>query len=508
MEEEENQKEQLQDLIKENLLLRTELNFYKGKDAGKGKIRNWAKRMTTNYLVGKGLKKSVKQLYEEIPDQKVTKDSLAEFTSHLIMRITRIGTFTILITILPLLVLSVQTYILNNQNTLLRYQNNRLDQQVNLEEGNRRSSLVFLMSNLMDKIGEETSQPNNNGRLSESLISRIISLSQAFRPYRYLENDQLIKQPLSPERGQLLLSLINSNLKIEVYQKIFLKANFSYSDLQGANLVDAYLREINLQYANLKGVNFQGADLDYANISFANMQKADFKNATMNNSRLAQADLSEANLEDVEMRNGNMMKANLSNAFFGGDFSNTTLRGIKVDNLTFKFVDLDGVKIQDINVLHELEKYNVSGKMYIEEYFDVNEKVTKDSLGVIVDHYYQFERKKASTLDVLGDCQKKVLEMIKSTERIKKLEEEAIKRKDPLVFIVKAHPFGEESLGIPKDTVYRYELTTEHQPKGLPLFKLSFDPDENFVTEMSLTDTVRHKILRSKRRGFSKKCWE
>ena len=406
------------------------------------------------------------------------------------------------------MVLSVQTYILNTQNDLLSYQNNRLDQQVNLEEGSRRSSLVFLMSNLMDKIGEETSQPNNNGRLSESVISRIISLSQAFRPYRYLENDQLIKQPLSPERGQLLLSLINTNLRIEVYQKIFLKANFSYSDLQGANLVDAYLREINLQYANLEGVNFQGADLDYANISYANIQKADFKNASLNNSRLTQANLMGANLEDVEMRNGNMEKANLTNAFFGGDFSNTTLRGIKVDNLTFKFVDLDGVKIQDINVLRDLEKYNVSGKMYIEEYFDVEEKVTKDSAGLIVDHYYQFKRKKASTLNLLADCQKKVLDIIRSTDRIKKLEEEAIKKKDPLVFIVKAHPFGEESLGIPKDTVFRYELTTEHQPKGLPLFKISFDPDENFVTEISLTDTIQHQILRSKRRGLAKKCWK
>ena len=508
MEKEEKSKEQLQDLIKENLLLRTELNFYKGKDAGKGTIRNWGRRLTTNYLVGKGLKKSVKQLYEEIPDQKVTKDTLAEFTSQLIIRITRIGVFTLMITVIPLLVLSVQTYILNTQNTLLLYQNNRLDQQVNLEEGSRRSSLVFLMSNLMDKIGEEANQPNNNGRLSESLISRIISLSQAFRPYRYLENDQLIKQPLSPERGQLLLSLINSNLSIEVYQKIFSKANFSYSDLPGANLVDAFLREINLQYANLEGTNLQGADLDYANISFANLQNSDFKNATLNSSRLVQANLSGANLEDVEMRNGHMMKANLSNAFFGGDFSNTSLRGIIVDNLTFKFVELDGAKIQDINVLIELEKYNVSGKMYIEEYFDVKEKVTKDSSGLIVDQYYEFERKKASTLDVLGDCQKRVLDIIKSTERIKRLEEEAIKKKDPLVFIVKAHPFGEESLGIPKDTVYRYELTTEHQPKELPLFKLSFDPDENFVTEMSLTDTIQHKILRSKRRGLTKKCWK
>jgi uncharacterized protein YjbI with pentapeptide repeats len=508
MQDEEKPKEELQDLIKENLLLRTELNFYKGKEAGKGTILNWSRRLTTNYLVGRGLKRSVKKLYEEIPDQKVTRDSLAEFTTQLIMRITRIGVFTILITVLPLLVLSVQTYILNNQNTLLRYQNNRLDQQVNLEEGNRRSSLVFLMSNLMDKIGDETNQLNNNGRLSESLISRIISLSQAFRPYRYLENDQLIKQPLSPERGQLLLSLINSNLKIEVYQKIFSKANFSYSDLQGANLVDAYLREINMQYANLEGANLQGADLDYANISFANLQNSDFKNATLNHSRLVQANLNGASLEDIEMRYGDMRKANLSNAFFGGDFSNTTLRGIIVNNLTFKFVELDGVRIQDINVLHELESYNVSGKKYIEEYFDVKEKVTRDSLGKIVDQYYEFERKKASTLDVLGDCQKRVLAIIKSTDRIEKLEEEAIKKKDPLVFIVKAHPFGEESLGVPKDTVYRYELTTEQQPKGLPLFKLSFDPDENYVTETSLTDTVQHKILRSKRRGFSKKCWE
>ena len=239
--EDQDSKDQLEELLKENLLLRTELNFYKSKKSGKGLFRNWIGRTSSNLLVGKGLKRSVRQLYNEIPEKNVTRDSLAEFTSQIILRITRIGFFAILTFAIPLLLLSIQTYILNNQNKLLQYQNTRLDQQINLEEGNRRSSLVFLMSNLMDKIGEEVKRPSNKGQLSEALISRIISLSQAFRPYRYLENDKLIDQPLSPERGQLLLSLLNSNLQEEVYQKIYAKANFSYADLAEANLVNAYL---------------------------------------------------------------------------------------------------------------------------------------------------------------------------------------------------------------------------------------------------------------------------
>jgi len=487
--EEKDSKDQVQDLLKENLLLRTELNFYKSKQSGKGLFRNLIGRTSSNLLVGKGLKSSIKKLYNEIPEKNVTRDSLAEFTSQLILRITRIGIFAILTFAIPFLLLSVQTYILNNQNKLLQYQNKRLDQQINLEEGNRRSSLVFLMSNLMDKIGEEANRSGNNGRLSEALISRIISLSQAFRPYRYLENDQLIDQPRSPERGQLLLSLVNSNLSEEVYEKIFLKANFSYADLAEANLVNAYLEGVNLKHANLFKTNFQGAELDYAHMDGANLVQANFDNALMNHISLVQANLTGSSLDNVEMEYGNLLDANLTSAVCGGDFSFTNIRGIKIDNLTFKFVELEGVEFANDHIFQELEKYQVSGKDYIDENFELEEKEIKDSSQNVIDRYFIFHRKKDSMLGLLEECQNTVLTIIKRTKRIQLLEQEAIKKKDPLVFLVKAHPFGEESLNIIKDTLYRYDLTTEKQINGRRISQLIYDPDDAFVTEITLTDT-------------------
>ena len=500
-------KDQIEDLLKENLLLRTELNFYKSRKAGKGIFRNWMRRTSSNLLVGKGLKSSISQLYNEIPEKKVTRNSLAEFTAQLILRITRIGIFAILTFAIPFLLLSVQTYILNKQNSLLQYQNTRLDQQINLQEGNRRSSLVFLMSNVMDKIGEEVKQPGNKGQLSEALISRIISLSQAFRPYRYLENDQLIDRPLSPERGQLLLALVNSNLKEEVYEKIFLKANFSYADLAESNLVNAYLEGINLKHSNLFKTNFQGAELDYAHMDDANLVQANFDNALMNHISLVNANLDGASLDNVEMEYGNLTNANCENAVCGGDFSFTNIRGIKINNLTFKFVELEGVEFEADHVFQNLEKYQVAGKEYIDANFYLEKKEIKDSSQNIVDSYFIFHRKKASMLGLLEECQNTVLTLIKSTKRIQILEQEAIKKKDPLVFLVKAHPFGEESLAILKDSVYRYDLTTEKQLDGRPISQLIYDPDDAFISEITLTDTLQHRIRSVRRSALSKDCW-
>lgn len=190
-----------------------------------------------------------------------------------------------------------------NQNKLFEHQNYRLDQQTYLQEAERRSSLIFLFSNILDKIDDELKSENNPDRkLSNQLIGRIIALSEAFKPYKYLEQDSLIIEELSPERGQLLLALVNSDIAKSSFNKIIARANLSYADLRGTDLndidlSDARLEKANFQKASLINANFSGAMLKESSFFDSNCRLADFKAAY-----LYKADLRKTNLNGADFR--------------------------------------------------------------------------------------------------------------------------------------------------------------------------------------------------------------
>jgi len=116
-------KTRLQQLELENLRLKAELEARKAVQGSGKTVRKLVTESSTRLMVGKGLKKSFRQLLEELPEGKVSRDTLAEIMTHTIWRITRIGTFAIVMAIAPLLILIVQTTILNRQNDKLDTQN-------------------------------------------------------------------------------------------------------------------------------------------------------------------------------------------------------------------------------------------------------------------------------------------------------------------------------------------------------------------------------------------------
>jgi hypothetical protein len=169
-----------------------------------------------------------------------------------------------LIALMPSLLLAIQTSLLDKQNTkidqqniLIETQNKYLVQQTYLQEANRRSSLVFLFSNVMDAIDRELKdeQKNPNRNLSSQLMGRIISLSRSLKPYRYLLNDTLTK-PISPERSQLLINLINSNLGDSTYQRIFDNGDFSHLELRDLWVYGIPFGRVDFSYSIFDNVNF------------------------------------------------------------------------------------------------------------------------------------------------------------------------------------------------------------------------------------------------------------
>jgi uncharacterized protein YjbI with pentapeptide repeats len=252
------------------------------------------------------------------------------------------------------------TLLLVNQNELLQNQNQLIKNQMSLEEASRRGSLVVLMSNIFDKVDREIERQRDTMKvvtdstkfkLSQSLIGQIAALSQAFKPYRFMEGDTLIGRALSPERGQLLVTITRLPLDTGAIRKIYEQSTFEAADLMGANLSGAFLSGANLSGANLSGASLNGAFLSRTSLSGAflkraNLWNADLKNANLGGAFLSTADLTRANLSGATLNRANLIKAfldgaNLSEVIFGEtNLSGASLRGVNLSGTSLRGVNL------------------------------------------------------------------------------------------------------------------------------------------------------------------------
>jgi hypothetical protein len=102
--------------------------------------------------------------------------------------------------------------------------------------------------------------------------------------------------------GDILFSVEAKNLKLAIEAAIKAKANLSWADLSGANLIRANLSGANLSGANLIRANLSEADLIRANLSEANLSEADLIRANLSGANLSGANLSGANLIRADQR--------------------------------------------------------------------------------------------------------------------------------------------------------------------------------------------------------------
>lgn len=261
-----------------------------------------------------------------------------------------------------------QNKLLTQQNQLLQNQNYRLDQQTYLQEADRRSSLIFLMGNLLDAMDTELKtdigQPGVRD-LSPQIIGRVVALSRSLRPYRYLESDSLVARELSPERGQLLISIVNSQIDNSSLRRIFQLADFSYADLKNSSLSGEYLSGVNLHHADLgnstldetdlSNADLSGADLTDAVFARANLQGARFRQALLTNAYFESADLSQANFYGAKMHSVNLAGAKLRQTHFThADLSGANLYGSTLNRTGLDQVNLDSALVDDSQWLSKL----------------------------------------------------------------------------------------------------------------------------------------------------------
>lgn len=262
--------------------------------------------------------------------------------------------------ILTLFFLYRQTQLFENQNILFETQNTRIEQQTHLIEADRRSAQIFIMGEVLGDINKELEdQKNTNRTLSNTLVGRIISLSRAMKAYRYLQGDSLIRYPLSPERGQLLISLLES----EIDSLFFLDRILNGSDFRQSELSGADLWKANLYNAYMQGANLESADVKFANLSYAQLQNARMEFTELSGSNLSYTKLNGANLQNAtlggsflyhtQFQNSNLCNADLTRCDLEGvSFEGANLKGASLFETTFKDVNLTGIISLDSVKIH------------------------------------------------------------------------------------------------------------------------------------------------------------
>ncbi|WP_299837020.1 pentapeptide repeat-containing protein [uncultured Tenacibaculum sp.] len=308
---EDNLQNELEKLQKENEALRSKVDKAKSKE--KRKQERTRKTLTWSWklFTGATLNKSFNNWFVEFHSEKhVSPDTSATLLTALVKRFLRVRMFSVILLLFSIVPSLISLYILIKQNDLIRTQNL-------LVESSRRSSYSYQLANLYDAI-------DNKG--FKGAKKRIVGLCSVLKPYNYLDEDGHSTVFYSPERTQLLLYLLESNMTKAELSAIFDNTDFSYCDLRNTNLSGKHLSGINLSHSNLKNCELNAANLDNADLTGANLTNIQFSNGWARNTSFKEANLTDARITKAK---------NIS----GADFTDATIK-----NTNFNLSELKDVK--------------------------------------------------------------------------------------------------------------------------------------------------------------------
>ena len=316
------EKERILKLEKENKELLKIKESYEARDRRSRLAGTWFVKRLGTFIAGPSLSTSIKNTINEFNEKKtLSTETVSDLSANIIKRFTRVGIFTLIIGLTPTILLFWQNSLIQKQNIklqqqtelfieqtkLLSNQNEKIQDQTILTEASRRSTQMFIMGEVLSDMNKELSGKKVGDRkLSDGLLARMISLSAAMRPYRFIENDVLISRPLSPERGQLLMALTNSRLDTSYLRQVVPLFNFQYADLRDIELSDAFLPQIDLSYSDLSNSNFYNINFDKAIMRNVVLDSA----LIIGNSILRDIYISESSLVNTAL-NGSLEHANI-----------------------------------------------------------------------------------------------------------------------------------------------------------------------------------------------------
>ncbi|MAY83549.1 MAG: hypothetical protein CMP59_05375 [Flavobacteriales bacterium] len=219
------------------------------------------------------------------------------------------------------------------------------------------------------------------------------------------------KYKLSPGKGHLLTTILKLDLQKEIYDVLIDKLDFSYSDLNNADLKNAEfigmnLKGSNLNKANLEGVKFRNSDLskcllyeaqlDNSTLLHCQIVGAYFDWSSMNNSNFTGSDLTGSQIKSSSLLNSVLDSADmkwtvLNNSNFKGsslietdlwsaqlidaDLSNCNLTDSRLHDTKLYRCNLNGSNLDGSAVTKEwikkVKKYKPLGLDYVLESFEV-----------------------------------------------------------------------------------------------------------------------------------------
>ena len=208
-----------------------------------------------------------------------------------------------------------------------------LEEKYNDSDGNflRDSRDVLNLRKNLDTLSVEyehwprVSEINLFYRLSNPLEGRIIALTRTLKPYKHLDLNGDLGKVISPEKGQILLSLLYSNISLI---RITQKADFSYSDLTGAKVYNLALGDY--RYTPLRNYVYGGlfdnsifslAEIKSFFLRSGSYQNCLFYDSNFTNSEIGYTDFYNSEFinskfEDTNIKNCNLNKAVLDSVYF------------------------------------------------------------------------------------------------------------------------------------------------------------------------------------------------
>jgi uncharacterized protein YjbI with pentapeptide repeats len=287
--------------------------------------------------------------------------------------------------------IEAQSALLVEQNARVTEQTELLRQDIQLAEAARNAALAPQIVEVAEALGAAAAaalaghdMPTVNvldpaSDLDRSLILRIVTLSRALRPYRFLDlgtrlNDRfdglrvamaaqadrlpqtyarmarafgwtppalataVVDRPASPERGQLLDALLSGGVR-----------DFALLNFGGLDLSYAYL-----QSAEFGSVQFHGARLSYADLSGSWITEADFGGATLINARFRNAVINRSRFDPVDAgrvrRPYRAEDAPYPTFASGADFSRAVIRDTSFAGATLTAAVFDGALLAGVDL--------------------------------------------------------------------------------------------------------------------------------------------------------------
>lgn len=267
--------------------------------------------------------------------------------------------FGIIISLILAAGLSATTFLLYQQNQdLKRYQEQDIvlqQETIAIQQASLKNLKIAFMGKVMEDAQSEA-ELHPERKLSQVSIERVAAYGYACTPYPVEIGDGLPSLTLSPERGNILLSLAVLKLDSTTFAKIKETTSFSSTYLLDVNLAGADLSGVDLQGAylkgaNLEGANLRGADLRKADLWGANLNGADLTGAIMNQVNLQWAELKNTNLSGAilngaVLKNAQLIKANLQNTQLQWAFCD----GAMFNEADFRGADMEGTLMQRTNL--------------------------------------------------------------------------------------------------------------------------------------------------------------